>query len=45
MCADSDVFEAGGGRELRGMQCDSAAAPSVLEVFSKQVRSRCRVSS
>ena len=45
MCADAGVFEAGGGRELRGVQCGSAAVPCLLEVFSKQVRSRCRVSS
>lgn len=36
MCADTDVFEDGGGRKLSRMQCeqcDSAVAPCVLEVF------------
>lgn len=39
MCADAEVFEGGGGSSLSGMKRDNA--PRMLEVFSKQIQSRC----
>lgn len=40
MCADADVFQGGGGKRLSGVKQGDAATGG-LEVFSKQIRSRC----